>query len=88
MEALIDVSLSFKLTLCSTFNKHEATLYLLLEYAEMDLNAILKTHTTVNRMATVLYFWNQMLEVVKVDLLFSLHSQQVLHCSICHTGDP
>ena len=50
----------------STYDKHEMVLRLLLEYAEMDLNAVLRSHTTANRMATVLYFWNQMLEIVKV----------------------
>ena len=50
----------------STYNKQDVVLHLLLEYAEMDLNAVLKSHTTANRMATVLYFWNQMLEAVKV----------------------
>ena len=50
----------------STYDKEEAILRLLLEYAEMDLNAVLRSLTTINRMATVLYFWNQMLEIVKV----------------------
>ena len=50
----------------SSYNKQEGVIHLLLEYAEMDLNAVLKSHTATNQMPTVLYFWNQMLEVVKV----------------------
>ena len=63
------LSIDFIFIHLSTFNKQEGVLYLLLEYAEMDLNAVLKSHTTANRMATVLYFWNQMLEVVKVHII-------------------
>ena len=53
----------------STYDKHEVVLRILLEYAEMDLNAVLRSHTTTNWMPTVRYFWNQMLEIVKVTML-------------------
>lgn len=45
-------------------------LYLLLEYAEMDLSTVIKRHrqATVHPMASglYLYLWNQMLRIVKV----------------------
>ena len=49
----------------STWDKQEGVLYLLLEYAEMDLNAVIR-NVTHHRMATAIYFWNEMLQVVKV----------------------
>ena len=53
-------------SLCSDYNKQEGVLYLLLEYAEMDLNAVIKNWNRANHMLNVLYFWNQMLLAVKV----------------------
>lgn len=50
----------------SDYNKQEGVLYLLLEYAEMDLNAVIKKWNRSNHMINVLYFWSQMLLAVKV----------------------
>ena len=61
----------------STYDKHEMVLCILLEYAEMDLNAVLRSHTTTNRMPTVRYFWNQMLEIVKVTMLTRVLRQEL-----------
>ena len=45
-------------------------LYILLEYAEMDLKAAFKSLRCVNPMGLIRSFWNQMLEIVKVLLSF------------------
>lgn len=52
------------------WDKQECSLYILLEYAEMDLKAAIKSHggwmCGVNPMSAVRYFWNQMVRIVKV----------------------
>lgn len=53
----------------------------------MDLNAVLKGHTTVNHMATVVYFWNQMLEVVKVQSSQSGLTGKGVGCCVLFAGD-
>lgn len=56
---------------CSTWDKEEHILYLLLDYAEMDLNVVIfrgGKQNVVNPMASTIYFWNQMLQVVKVNI--------------------
>lgn len=67
-------SFHFSLTklICSVFDKQEGILYLLLEYGEMDLNALLKARDIFQgsyHMNTTFYIWIQMLRAVKVSTL-------------------
>ena len=70
----------------SDYDKVEGVLYLLLEYAEMDLNVVIKNWNKTNHMLNALYFWNQMLLAVKVSIqsvqeytLSCLYDSQVIH---------
>ena len=52
---------------CSTYDRQEGILYLLLEYAEMDLAlAIKEQQADLNPLASVRNWWNEMLKIVKV----------------------
>ena len=46
-----------------------------LEYAEMDFNTFIKKRSNLaNPMTTALYFWKEMLQIVKV-----IHNEGVIH---------
>ena len=52
-------------THCSSWDKKESILYLLLEYAETDLASIIKNQEP--SIPTALYFWNEMLRIMTVN---------------------
>ena len=53
--------------MCSAWDKQECILYLLLEYAEMDLGSVIRSEmVTLNRMSAIQFYWNQMIQIVKV----------------------
>ena len=53
-------------THCSSWDKKEGILYLLLEYADTDLAAVIKNSGP--SISTALYFWNQMLRILVVSI--------------------
>lgn len=53
----------------STSDKKESIIYMLLEYAEKDLNAVIRSKLAVSNplpMSFIISIWNEMLNVVKV----------------------
>lgn len=62
--------------LISSWDKQEGVLHLLLEYAEMDLDTVIRSRSH-GRMAAAVYFWNEMLQIVKVHV----------HCRVRERGE-
>ena len=56
------------LTLCSSWDKEEGVLSLLLEYGETDLATIISNSGP--SLPTALYFWNEMLRIMNVRTSF------------------
>ena len=55
---------------CSAYKKQEGILYILLDYAEMDLSVVIKEKQADGDLFEAMpYLWKQMLRVVKVRIV-------------------